>query len=66
MWYCFYFNKLGCINILSFLKNKNFISSAWKFKECFGLKQAFDCYELQTSDDIQKRMNKVEVYIKSC
>ena len=44
-WYCFYFNKLGCINILiSFLRNKNFILSAWKFKECFGLKQASDCY----------------------
>ena len=27
--YCFYFNKLGCINILiSFLRNKNFILSA--------------------------------------
>ena len=49
MWYCFYFNKLGCINILSFLRNKNFISSAWKFKECFGLKQAFDySYKLVT------------------
>ena len=43
--YCFCFNKLGCINILiSFLRNKNFILSAWKFKECFGLKQASDCY----------------------
>ena len=45
-WYCFYFNKLGCINILiSFLRNKNFILSAWKFKKCFGLKQASDCYK---------------------
>ena len=24
--------------------SKNFILSAWKFKECFGLKQASDCY----------------------
>ena len=46
MSYCFYFKKLGCINILiSFLRNKNFILSASKFKECFGLKQASDCYE---------------------
>ena len=45
MQYCFYLDKLGCINILiSFLRNKNFILSAWKFKECFGLKQASDCY----------------------
>ena len=46
MSYCFYFKKLGCVNILiSFLRNKNFILSASKFKECFGLKQASDCYE---------------------
>ena len=45
MWYCFYFNKLGCINILiSFLRNRSFILKAWRFKECFGLKQASDCY----------------------
>ena len=24
--------------------SKKIILSAWKFKECFGLKQAFDCY----------------------
>ena len=42
MYYCFYFNKLGCINILiSFLRNTNFILSAWKFKECFGLRTSF-------------------------
>ena len=45
MWYCFYFNKLGCINILiSFLRNRSFILKAWRFKECFGLKQASDWY----------------------
>ena len=43
--YCFCFNKLGCINILiSFLRNRNFILSARKFKEYFGLKQDSDCY----------------------
>ena len=36
-WYCFYFNKLGCINILiSFLRSKNIVLTAWKFKECLG------------------------------
>ena len=34
----------------------------------FGLKQASDCYYklVASSDDIQKWMNKVEVYIESC
>ena len=39
------FNLITMYNILiSFLRNKKFILNAWKFKECFWLKQASDFY----------------------
>ena len=53
--------------------SKNFILSAWKFKEFFGLKEASDCYYKLAKKKLtaifwwySEANERTEAYIESC